>query len=162
MLAHDRVPDFSRFELSAGDIVLALDRPLISSGLKVARVSDRDLPCLLLQRVARLEPDASQLDPDFLWLWLHSLDFVGSIDPGRSNGVPHISTKEVAALRIYLPNLQRQRSIVETTLRLLAMCDDLLVRCLDRRDTSTRLAFAAMRSALGGPGLDQWATLPRS
>ncbi len=152
MLAHDRALEFRRFGLSAGDIVLALDRPLISTGLKVARVTEQDLPCLLLQRVARLDPDITQLDPDYLWLWLHSQDFVGSIDPGRSNGVPHISTKAVGALPIRLPSLQRQRSIVDTARRLLDLCDGLLVRATGRRDLSTRLAQAATRSMLNCTG----------
>ena len=152
MLAEERVAEFRRFELSAGDIVLALDRPLISTGLKVARVAENDLPCLLLQRVARLVPDTSRVDPDYLWLWLHSKDFVGSIAPGRSNGVPHISTKEVAALSIRLPSLTRQRSIIDSTGRLLELCDRLRECCLRRQDLSTRLAEAATRAPLNGNG----------
>jgi type I restriction enzyme S subunit len=42
-----------RFELAEGDIVLGMDRPVISGGVRVARVTARDLPCLLLQRVVK-------------------------------------------------------------------------------------------------------------
>ncbi len=43
--------EFKRFELLKGDIVLSLDRPIISTGLKLARIRDEDVPSLLLQRV---------------------------------------------------------------------------------------------------------------
>ena len=52
-ISSDMATEFQRFELEKGDIVLSLDRPLISTGLKLARVRANDLPCLLLQRVAR-------------------------------------------------------------------------------------------------------------
>ena len=39
--------EFERFALDDGDIVLSLDRPLITTGLKVAQVRKSDLPCLL-------------------------------------------------------------------------------------------------------------------
>lgn len=152
MLEHDRVAEFSRFELSAGDIVLALDRPLISTGLKVARITEHDLPCLLLQRVARLTPDASRLDHDYFWLWLHSDQFMGSIDPGRSNGVPHISTREVAALPIRLPSLQTQRSIVDETSQLLKLCDEVRARSDQAQHLSTRFAESAMREVVVSGG----------
>ncbi|MDP3082588.1 MAG: restriction endonuclease subunit S [Rubrivivax sp.] len=92
--------EFAQFALAEGDVVLTLDRPIISTGLKLAVVQVHDLPCLLLQRVARLSPDAKVLSSDFMLLWLRSDSFVKAIDPGRSNGVPHISTKQVAALTI--------------------------------------------------------------
>jgi type I restriction enzyme S subunit len=48
--------EYQQFALQAGDIVLSLDRPIISTGLKYAVIRESDLPCLLLQRVARLAP----------------------------------------------------------------------------------------------------------
>ncbi len=43
------------FELAVNDIVLTLDRPIVSNGLKVARLSEQDVPSLLLQRVGRFK-----------------------------------------------------------------------------------------------------------
>jgi type I restriction enzyme S subunit len=54
-ITEERAKEFKRFKLDVGDIVISLDRPLISTGLKVARVSRDDLPCLLLQRVGKVE-----------------------------------------------------------------------------------------------------------
>lgn len=41
------------YSLSVGDIIIAMDRPFISEGFKIARVAEEDLPALLLQRVGR-------------------------------------------------------------------------------------------------------------
>ncbi len=39
----------NEYELLANDIVLGMDRPVISEGVRIAKVSQNDLPCLLLQ-----------------------------------------------------------------------------------------------------------------
>jgi type I restriction enzyme S subunit len=38
--------------------------------------------------------------------------FRRQIDPGRSNGVPHISSKQVEAAEIVIPPLDEQRRMV--------------------------------------------------
>lgn len=46
--------NMDKYFLLEGDFVIALDRTWISGGLKVAEVTCDDLPCLLVQRVARI------------------------------------------------------------------------------------------------------------
>ena len=138
--------EFDQFALHAGDIVLSLDRPIISTGLKYAVVQVRDLPCLLLQRVARLAPNAIVISADFLVLWLQSDLFVGTIDPGRSNGVPHISTKQVANLVFGLPPLAEQSRIVARVEALRRLCADLRQRLSASQVTQAHLAEALVES----------------
>lgn len=111
-LPAERFSEFRKFELVEGDILLALDRPLISSGTKVARVQSSDLPCLLLQRVARAQFTGAEVLHDYFYCWLQSPLFARAIDPGRSNGVPHISHKDVEELPIPVPSLAEQRRVV--------------------------------------------------
>src|SRR5438132_6774103 len=61
----DAISDVAEYRLREGDIVLAMDRPWIDSGLKYASVRDTDLPSLLVQRVARLR-GTNRLDTRFL------------------------------------------------------------------------------------------------
>ena len=117
--------EFSQFDLKVGDVVLSLDRPIISTGLKYAVIQQADLPCLLLQRVARLTPHPIAMSLEFLELWLQSDLFVGTIDPGRSNGVPHISTKQVGELIVGLPPMTEQSRIVTRVNELRSLCVDL-------------------------------------
>jgi type I restriction enzyme, S subunit len=135
--------EYSRFELFNGDIVLSLDRPIINSGLKAARIRECDLPCLLLQRVAKAVPRHDGLDLSYFFLWLQSPAFIDAIDPGRSNGVPHISTKEVSALPIRVPPLAEQRRIVAKVNELMALVDQ-----LESQITASEEAGAKLLDAL--------------
>lgn len=139
--------EFSQFALAEGDVVLSLDRPIISTGLKLAVVQGDDLPCFLLQRVARLSPDINVLSADYMLLWLRSDCFVKAIDPGRSNGVPHISTKQVAALTIDLPPLAEQARIVTRVTGLRRLCAHLHRRLAASQATQSHLAEALVDSA---------------
>jgi type I restriction enzyme S subunit len=134
--------EFERFALGEGDIVLSLDRPLIATGLKVARVMQADLPCLLLQRVAKPMPKHDRLDLSYFMLWLNSAEFVDSIDPGRSNGVPHISTRQVQRLPFVLPPLAEQRRIVAKVEQLMALVDALETQLAASRATAANLLSA--------------------
>jgi type I restriction enzyme S subunit len=56
----------SRFSLAVGDVVMGMDRPVISSGVRVAQTSPDDLPAMLVQRVARLRATAG-VSQDYLY-----------------------------------------------------------------------------------------------
>ena len=144
MLDAAAAQSYEQFALRVGDIVLSLDRPIISTGLKYAVIRESDLPCLLLQRVARLTVSAC-LSPEFLQFWLQSDLFVGTIDPGRSNGVPHISTKQVAGLAFALPPLAEQSRIVTRVTQLRRLCADLRQRLAEREAVQARLAEALVQ-----------------
>ena len=107
-----RRSEFAAFELKEGDILVSLDRPIISSGIKLAKVERRDLPSLLLQRVGRPRFTTDKVMPDYFLAWLKSPRFTTAIDPGRSNGVPHISPKDVEAISFQPPSLQEQQKVV--------------------------------------------------
>lgn len=144
----DRLDEFAAFALKEGDVLLTLDRPIISTGLKVAVVGAGDLPCLLLQRVARLTAKEDQIRPAFLLHWLRSPLFIEGIDPGRSNGVPHISTKQVGAMTIALPPLDEQDQIVAKLDELLALCEQLKARITAARGKHAQLAEALVEAAV--------------
>ncbi len=142
-LPPSRRGEFPDFELSAGDVVISMDRPLISTGLKAARIRAEDLPCLLLQRVGRFLFKPGLL-PDYLFHFLTSQAFMVHIaGDGRSSAVPHISAKQIEAIRIPLPKPAEQRRIV-------AHLDALAVKHaeLRRLQTETEAELAAFTPAL--------------
>lgn len=141
--------EFSRFELQEGDVVLSLDRPFITTGTKVARVRKQDLPALLLQRVGRFVFDRALLDPDYLFLWLTSPHFSSQIDPGRSNGVPHVSSKQVEAAEIFVPQIEEQRRVVAKVKELLEVCDELETTLRQTGNMRRALLEATLQQALG-------------
>ncbi len=101
-----------RFELREGDLVVGMDRPIVSEGVRVARVCAQDLPALLLQRVTRLR-GGGLLELDYLERLLSSDAFAAHFAPETTGvSVPHISPEQIRAFVIPLPPLSEQRSIV--------------------------------------------------
>jgi type I restriction enzyme S subunit len=142
-LPESRRAEFPRFELQAGDILITLDRPIISTGVKVARVRKEDLPCLLLQRVARAQFQTDAVLPEYFFRWLRSPHFTSAIDPGRSNGVPHISHKDIEKIPFAAPSLAEQRRIVAELDALQAEVD-----ALKRLQAETAAELAALLPAI--------------
>jgi type I restriction enzyme S subunit len=151
-LPPERENEFKRFLLNEGDIVLTLDRPFIVTGTKVARVTAGDVPSLLLQRVGRFVERASGLSDDYLFMWINSPHFNEQIDPGRSNGVPHISSKQVEAAEIFVPVLAEQHRIVAKVKALMALCDQLETSLTAAAATRRRLLDALLAEALAPIG----------
>lgn len=99
------------FELEVGDVVLGLDRPVVSDGVRVARLEDGDVPALLLQRVARVRPSHG-LDVEFLVLLLSSRMFVDYLAPIFTGvSVPHMSPDQLKQFTVAFPPIAEQREI---------------------------------------------------
>ena len=97
------------YQLKVGDIVLAMDRPWISVGLKFSSVRRSDLPALLVQRVARIRP-TEDVDASFLHCVIGSPSFSHYIQAvSTGTAVPHISAKQITDYRFNLPSLKKQR-----------------------------------------------------
>ena len=147
-ISEEQAAEFQGFSLDENDVVLTLDRPIISTGLKYAVIRSADLPCLLLQRVAKIAPYAGAVTVSYLSAWLNSRFFVDSIDPGRSNGVPHISTNQVASMPFALPPLAEQHRIVAKVDQLMALCDQLKTQLSQARQLNQQLASTLMEQAV--------------
>lgn len=88
-----------RFSLTAGDLVMGMDRPWISEGIRVAEIREEDLPCLLLQRVCKITP-RSTLDTRYLKALIASRRFLAYFEPILTGvSVPHISGDQIANFR---------------------------------------------------------------
>lgn len=101
------------FDLKAGDVVIGMDRPLISTGMRVARVKQEDLPCLLLQRVAKIQPSPA-MDARFIMRLLDSQMFEAHFAPETTGvSVPHISGEQILSFVTPIPDINEQRKICD-------------------------------------------------
>jgi len=99
------------YVMKAGDIVIGMDRPLIGEGIRVAKVKESDLPCLLLQRVASIKV-SEHLDADYLLMLLSSDMFAAHFMPDMTGvSVPHISPDQIGNFVIPIPMIDEQKQI---------------------------------------------------
>jgi len=110
---------YSPYRLRSGDIVLAMDRPVYSSGTrrtKVARLDKTWEGALLLQRVGRFQ-SLSLMNPDYLMLFVQSFIFRDHLIT-RQNGtqdgkdLPHVSAGMVDSAVLPIPSFDEQGEIV--------------------------------------------------
>ncbi|GMT97082.1 restriction endonuclease subunit S [Corallococcus caeni] len=110
-LSEERRREFSEYELRAGDLVIAMDRPFVSAGLKIARLTSKDVPSLLLQRVGRFRL-GNAIYEDFLLAYLNSDHFKSHIrDQATGTQLPHISGNDIESAPLPLPPLAEQEQI---------------------------------------------------
>ena len=103
----------SDYELRESDLIVAMDRPFISDGFKVARVTADDLPALLLQRVGRFRK-YRDMTPDYLWHLLQS-HYVKEHLQTQQKGtdLPHISKTEIESSTCPFPPVDEQERIAK-------------------------------------------------
>jgi len=108
-----RAAEVARYGLRAGDFVVAMDRTWLPSGVKIAEVTETDLPCLLVQRVARLR--AKETLHQGLMKHLFSDHRFNQYVRGvqTETAVPHISPADLREYPIKLPPPFEQRRIAD-------------------------------------------------
>lgn len=99
------------FWLRVGDIVIAMDRPWISEGFKIAQISESNCPSLLVQRVARIRGNSGVANIYLYHLFKHPT-FTRYCRPTETT-VPHISPLEIRSFRFYLPPETVQENFVK-------------------------------------------------
>lgn len=108
--------DFERYSLAPGDLVIGMDRPIIGGGMRVAEITETDVPSLLVQRVARLRVN-ELADRDWIRLALMAPAFVAYFSPIVTGvSVPHISPGQIQDFKVPLPQRQAQKAILQRLL----------------------------------------------
>ncbi len=104
---------YSEVRVKEGDIVIALTRTIISSGLKVAIVPKNYDGALVNQRVAALVPNKKKINRDFLYYYL-TTDIIEKYVLKHANTLmqPNLSINDLKRLSVPCPHLLEQKRIV--------------------------------------------------
>jgi type I restriction enzyme S subunit len=138
------------YEMAEGDLVIGMDRPLISEGMRVAKVTTADLPSLLLQRVASLKV-GPRMNTDYLHHLLASEMFVAHFSPETTGvSVPHISPDQINNFVIPIPPLYEQVAIVEHVRGRLSSFDGLITEAVSAVDLLQERRSALISAAVTG------------
>jgi type I restriction enzyme, S subunit len=109
----DKTEGLNKYYLNSQDLIIAMDRVLVSNGLKIAIIQEKDIPALLVQRVARLRANKG-LDQKFLPYLVMSHRFEQYVKSVQTEtAIPHISTQQINDFPIVLPPLLEQCRIAE-------------------------------------------------
>ncbi len=103
-------PDIQGYEqylLCDNDIVMAMDRPWVNGGFKIAQVKSKNLPALLIQRTARIR--AKDMEQSFVYALLDTPQFAKHCNITGSL-VPHISNKDINSFDIIIPPNDLQKA----------------------------------------------------
>jgi type I restriction enzyme S subunit len=91
-----------KYSLAVGDILIGMDGSKV--GKNWVQVSDSDLPCLLIQRVARLR-SKGMIGSSYLSVLISSDRFKNYVDLVKTGtSIPHISGGQIKSLVILNPN----------------------------------------------------------
>lgn len=151
-----KIKDVEHLFLKENEIILAMDRPIISTGLKLARVKGTDLPCLLVQRVARFK-GFKNLEPDFLYILLSELSFVNYIQPTQTGSdIPHISGKQILSFIVEVPSLEEQVEIVKTVYELNSFVNHIEVQLESALNRVNYLTQSILSKAFSGELTAEW------
>ena len=121
----DEVTDkLNAYRLLKGDVLIGLDRPWISDGIRVA-IYDETNDTYLVQRVLRIR-ETTAITKEYIALLLRSNLFKNAVE-GQTTGisVPHISPGQVCNVAIPLPPLAEQKRIGAKLEDILPLCERL-------------------------------------
>jgi type I restriction enzyme S subunit len=133
--------ELQRYQLQAGDLVVAMDGSLV--GKSYARLQASDLPAVLLQRVARIR--SKTIDVGYLTQIVGSRRFVEYCDSVKTvTAIPHISSADIRNFEITMPaTLPEQTAIADVLSEM-----DAELRVLERRREKTRALKKGMMEEL--------------
>ncbi len=109
-VSNENANNCSDYLLNKGDIVMAMTRPIIKSleAVKIAVVSEEDLPCILNQRVCKFDLH-NGLNSIWLYQFLRLPFFKNKIDLFGSKGMqPNVSSREIESIPLFLPPIHLQ------------------------------------------------------
>jgi len=125
---------YSNYVLKSRDLVMALTRPILREKLKISFISQEDTPCLLNQRVAKIEEKENAL-LKFLYFILQSKAVVDDLqDSMAGTDPPNLSNNGIYKIKIPLPPLPEQTAIANV----LSDTDNLL-QTLEKKIVKKRL-----------------------
>lgn len=137
-------PDLNSYILQEGDIVVAMDGSLV--GRSFAQLSSKDIPSLLLQRVARIR--SLQIDMGYLKEFICSEIFTKHCDSVKtSSAIPHISPSDIRSFQIPIPPSKEEQKAIANTLSDMDKETNLLE---DKLDKVRKIKQGMMQNLLTG------------
>lgn len=113
-LPYNYLEKYKSLVLNEGDIVIALNRPIINGKLKVAMIQKEDSPSILYQRVGKIIIKSKKLLDNYLFYVFTSTKFKRQLSHFLiGTDQPYIKNSLLLKIKIPLPPLPEQQRIAE-------------------------------------------------
>ena len=97
-------------KLNENDIVLALNRPITNNQLKISKLTSKDIPSILYQRVGKINV-SSDYNLDYIYYLLTKNVFNFVLKTSIGSDQPFISTENLKKLIMKVPTITEQQKI---------------------------------------------------
>lgn len=158
-ISHDLASEFNGYKLSKKDIILALNRPITHNKLKVATISDKDIPSVLYQRVARLrvEGNSKVIDSEYLFILMQS-DFFRNIVTNKLKGSdqPYLNFSDLKSFSLEMPKLEYQVQLVEKIKKLFLYANQIEKSVATAKARVDSLTQSILHQAFTGSLTQEW------
>lgn len=141
--------EYPELELSAGDVLIALNRPLLNKKMKVCILSESDLPAILYQRVGKFDFYGSTVSTNYFYYFMQSALFIDHLYENlQGSDQPFINQSQLVGFLFPLPPLAQQHRIVAKVDQLMTLCDQLKASLQQAQQTQLYLADALAEQSL--------------
>jgi type I restriction enzyme S subunit len=142
-LPEEYLNKFSDLVLKEGDIVIALNRPIINGQLKVGRIRKMDCPSLLYQRVGKIAFRKEGLHHDFLfYVFLCEYFKQQLLSSLAGTDQPYIRTPIFLDIKVPIPPFEEQKRIGS----MLLWFDELIENKKRQNEVLEKTAMAIFKS----------------
>ena len=149
-LPDDYLAKYPNLQLKAGDILMALNRPIIGDALKIGALNETDAPAILYQRVGRFDVYLAGLSA-YLLYFAQSPLFVSRLK-SKLQGVdqPFVTKPSLMNIPLPLPPMDEQYRIVAELERRLSVVEELEAIVEKSLKRAERLRQSILRQAFEG------------
>jgi type I restriction enzyme S subunit len=135
--------DYPELRLFAGDLVIALNRPLLGDNLKIGRLGLSDTPAILYQRVGKFTTHNKNIS-DLIFWYLRSPNFITSLkNELRGINIPFINQTRLLEYPIPLCDISELTHIVDELTQIFSSIDQ-----FDQTITQSLQQSEAMRQSI--------------
>ena len=137
-------------QVRKNDLVFALTRPIISTGIK-ASIIDFDEPMVLNQRNAIFRPN-SDVILDWIYFTMLSHQFIAQFDSkiDKTGQQPNISTSDISNISITLPTVNEQKEICKSIKNQVNRIDSIQKKVLSAIDKLNEYRQSIIAEAVTG------------
>ena len=155
-LPESYIKTYPELELKEGDIVMALNRPILSGRLKIAEVESSDLPAILYQRVGRFDFYSKEICRRYIFEFCQSSFFVNYIlDNLRGSDQPFINKGVFEDTMVPFPPFEEQVRVVNKIKSILETNKQQITQCLLKKNLLGNLKESILSKAFRGELVEQ-------